>query len=58
MTAAGYRAIHGVGAHRPDAFTEPQHLVGVGRENGLQAIEHYTQLKTIYANLGDIPDYF
>jgi len=28
---------------------------GIGRENGLQAIEHYTQVKTIYANLGDIP---
>jgi betaine-aldehyde dehydrogenase len=28
---------------------------GVGRENGLQAIEHYTQVKTIYANLGDVP---
>ena len=28
---------------------------GIGRENGLQAIEYYTQLKTIYANLGDIP---
>lgn len=28
---------------------------GVGRENGLQAIEHYTQLKTIYVNLGDVP---
>jgi len=28
---------------------------GIGRENGLQAIEHYTQLKTIYANLGNIP---
>ncbi|MEM7359142.1 MAG: betaine-aldehyde dehydrogenase [Pseudomonadota bacterium] len=28
---------------------------GLGRENGLQAIEHYTQVKTIYANLGDIP---
>jgi len=27
---------------------------GIGRENGLQAIEHYTQIKTIYANLGDI----
>ena len=27
---------------------------GIGRENGLQAIEHYTQVKTIYANLGDI----
>ncbi len=27
---------------------------GAGRENGLQAIEHYTQLKTIYANLGDV----
>lgn len=28
---------------------------GLGRENGLQAIEHYTQVKTIYANLGDVP---
>lgn len=28
---------------------------GLGRENGLQAIEHYTQLKTIYANLGKVP---
>jgi len=27
---------------------------GLGRENGLQAIEHYTQLKTIYANLANI----
>ncbi len=27
---------------------------GIGRENGLQAIEYYTQIKTIYANLGDI----
>ncbi|NNC98630.1 MAG: betaine-aldehyde dehydrogenase [Gammaproteobacteria bacterium] len=31
---------------------------GIGRENGLQAIEHYTQVKTIYANLGDIPANF
>lgn len=31
---------------------------GVGRENGLQTIEHYTQIKTIYANLGDLPDAF
>ena len=29
---------------------------GLGRENGLQAIEHFTQLKTIYANLGDVPE--
>jgi betaine-aldehyde dehydrogenase len=27
---------------------------GLGRENGLQAIEHYTQVKTIYVNLGDV----
>lgn len=27
---------------------------GIGRENGLQAIEYYTQVKTIYANMGDI----
>jgi len=31
---------------------------GIGRENGLQAIEYYTQLKTIYANLGDIPQLY
>ncbi|WP_192035635.1 betaine-aldehyde dehydrogenase [Halomonas sp. YLGW01] len=28
---------------------------GLGRENGLQAIETYTQIKTIYANLGKVP---
>lgn len=28
---------------------------GFGRENGLQAIEHYTQIKTVYTNLGDVP---
>lgn len=28
---------------------------GLGRENGLQAIEHYTQTKTVYANLGSVP---
>ncbi len=31
---------------------------GIGRENGLQAIEHYTQVKTIYANLGDVARVF
>jgi len=31
---------------------------GIGRENGLQSIEYYTQLKTIYANLGDIPQLY
>lgn len=29
---------------------------GIGRENGLQAIEHYTQVKTIYANLGGVAE--
>lgn len=28
---------------------------GIGRENGLQAIEHYTQIKTVYTNLGEVP---
>lgn len=28
---------------------------GLGRENGLQAVEYYTQLKTIYSNLGEVP---
>jgi betaine-aldehyde dehydrogenase len=27
---------------------------GIGRENGLQAIEAYTQIKMIYANLGQV----
>ena len=27
---------------------------GLGRENGLQTIEHFTQTKTIYANLGAV----
>jgi len=31
---------------------------GVGRENGLQSIEHYTQVKTVYVNLGDVPKTF
>ena len=31
---------------------------GLGRENGMQTIEHYTQLKTIYANLGKFPAYY
>lgn len=28
---------------------------GIGRENGLQAIEHYTQVKTVYTNLDEVP---
>lgn len=31
---------------------------GVGRENGLHTIQHYTQLKTIYANLGRTEAYY
>ena len=27
---------------------------GLGRENGTAAIEHYTQLKTVYVELGDV----
>ncbi len=27
---------------------------GIGRENGSAAIEHYTQLKTVYVELGDV----
>ena len=27
---------------------------GIGRENGLAAVEHYTQLKTVYVELGDV----
>ncbi len=31
---------------------------GVGRENGLSTIEHFTQIKTIYATLDDYPAYY
>ena len=27
---------------------------GIGRENGLAAVEHYTQLKSVYVELGDV----
>ena len=27
---------------------------GIGRENSLAAIEHYTQLKTVYVEMGDV----
>lgn len=30
---------------------------GIGRENGAQAIEHYTQIKTIYTNLEPVDRY-
>jgi len=30
---------------------------GLGRENGEQAIEQYTQIKTIYTNLGPVDRY-
>lgn len=27
---------------------------GIGRENGLAAIEHYTQTKTVYVEMNDV----
>ena len=30
---------------------------GIGRENGEQAIEHYTQIKTVYTNLEPVERY-
>ncbi len=31
---------------------------GLGRENGLTTLEHFTQHKTIYANLDSFPAYY
>ena len=31
---------------------------GVGRENGLETVNHFTQSKTVYANLGKVEPYF
>ena len=31
---------------------------GVGRENGLVTLDHFTQWKTIYANLGAFDAYY
>ena len=28
---------------------------GIGRENGLEALEHYTRVKSVYVELGDLP---
>jgi betaine-aldehyde dehydrogenase len=29
-------------------------MSGVGRENGLAAIEHYSELKTVYVGMGPV----
>lgn len=29
-------------------------MSGIGRENGLAAIEHYTQYKTVYVEMNDV----
>lgn len=29
-------------------------MSGVGRENGLAAVEHYTQYKTVYVEMNDV----
>lgn len=31
---------------------------GLGRENGLEALEHYTRVKSVYVELGDLPEPF
>ena len=31
-------------------------LSGIGRENSLAALEHHTQLKSVYVELGDVED--
>jgi len=31
---------------------------GIGRENGIDSIRHYTQLKSVYVSLADLPDPF
>lgn len=31
---------------------------GLGRENGLEALEHYTRVKSVYVEMGDLPSPF
>lgn len=31
---------------------------GIGRENGTAVLNHYTQLKTVYVELGDVETAF
>ncbi len=31
---------------------------GVGRENGLVTLNHYTQIKSVYVELGDVESSF
>jgi len=31
---------------------------GIGRENGIEAIEHYTQVKSVYVEMGTVPNPF
>jgi betaine-aldehyde dehydrogenase len=33
-------------------------LSGIGRENGLATVEHYTQLKTVYVEMGEVQNPF
>ena len=56
--AAGNVWINDYGPTPPEVpFGGVKHS-GFGRENGLQTIEHYTRLKTIYANLARVAPYY
>lgn len=55
---AGFVWINDYNAMPPDVPFGGYKQSGVGRENGLATIEHFTQLKTIYANLDTFEAYY
>ncbi len=54
---AGFVWINDYGTMPPSVPFGGYKHSGIGRENGEQAIEHYTQIKTIYTNLGPVDPY-
>ncbi len=54
---AGFVWINDYGTMPPSVPFGGYKHSGIGRENGEQAIEHYTQIKTIYTNLTPVDPY-